>query len=274
MSREKIIQIAEIDQTLLNKDNILVCNASAIKCKELIELRKRFEDSGVDTIIFMPESDLEEGTSGYAKAQILTSIPGVLAVVATTEYSIRKILKDNNGNVSQLGEVSFSEKEIISTSNSTPRKLSIPFAVLDEDRNFIEKAKALTIESDCWWRPTVCLFVKDEELIAKGISTNVWKTDCCSLKLKNIDIDLNPGERISFCNAIHAEKAGIADAAKRGISLNNSTVYLTTGPCEDCAQELIQTGVRRVVFELNPPDNEGLYLLSKSGVTLERIKPN
>lgn len=47
---------------------------------------------------------------------------------------------------------------------------------------------------------------------------------------------------------VHAEMAAIADAARRGLSLQNSTLYTTTFPCHVCARHVVAAGAKRVVY--------------------------
>jgi dCMP deaminase len=45
----------------------------------------------------------------------------------------------------------------------------------------------------------------------------------------------------------HAERNAIYNAARIGVSLKNSTIYLTSGlPCMDCARGIVNTGIRTV----------------------------
>jgi len=45
----------------------------------------------------------------------------------------------------------------------------------------------------------------------------------------------------------HAERNAIYNAARVGIPLNGSTIYLTSGlPCSDCARGIINAGITRV----------------------------
>jgi len=48
--------------------------------------------------------------------------------------------------------------------------------------------------------------------------------------------------------AVHAEMAAITDAARRGVSIANTTMYVTTFPCHLCAPHIVAAGVRRVVY--------------------------
>jgi dCMP deaminase len=45
----------------------------------------------------------------------------------------------------------------------------------------------------------------------------------------------------------HAERNAIYNAALEGVSLKNSTIYLTSGlPCMDCARGIVNSGIKVV----------------------------
>ncbi len=46
----------------------------------------------------------------------------------------------------------------------------------------------------------------------------------------------------------HAERNAIYNAAKHGIGLNFSTIYVTGVPCMDCARAIVQAGIRQCVM--------------------------
>jgi deoxycytidylate deaminase len=63
--------------------------------------------------------------------------------------------------------------------------------------------------------------------------------------------DLRTGglnELTEFGRAAHAEMNALLDAARRGISVQDATLYTTTFPCHNCARHIIGAGVERVVF--------------------------
>jgi len=55
-------------------------------------------------------------------------------------------------------------------------------------------------------------------------------------------------ELTEFGRAVHAEMSAILDAARRGISVQDATLYTTTFPCHNCARHIIGAGIKRVVF--------------------------
>ena len=47
----------------------------------------------------------------------------------------------------------------------------------------------------------------------------------------------------------HAEENAVAHAARIGVSLRNTTAYVTWPPCPRCARSLVQAGVTKVVHQ-------------------------
>lgn len=56
------------------------------------------------------------------------------------------------------------------------------------------------------------------------------------------------GNLLDFHPCTHAEIAAIIDAAKLGVSVRNATLYTTTFPCHLCAKDIINAGIKRVVY--------------------------
>ena len=60
--------------------------------------------------------------------------------------------------------------------------------------------------------------------------------------------NFSAGEYIEVSSALHSEIAVIAEAAKKGISLDGADLYVTTFPCAGCAAAVSVSGVKRVFF--------------------------
>jgi len=69
---------------------------------------------------------------------------------------------------------------------------------------------------------------------------------------------------------IHAELNAILKAAKEGISLIGSTLYVTHSPCRACASMLIQVGVKNVVYGEEFRDTIGISVLKNAGVDIRK----
>jgi len=51
-----------------------------------------------------------------------------------------------------------------------------------------------------------------------------------------------------FKRSTHAEMSAILDAARRGVSIKNCTMFINTFPCHNCAKHIIASGIIKVVF--------------------------
>jgi dCMP deaminase len=71
---------------------------------------------------------------------------------------------------------------------------------------------------------------------------------------------------------VHAEQNGIADAARRGVSVDNSTVYITHYPCVSCAKTLLAAGVTNICYHFDY-NNDHLVadLLAESKIPIEQF---
>jgi deoxycytidylate deaminase len=52
---------------------------------------------------------------------------------------------------------------------------------------------------------------------------------------------------------VHCDLNSIYSAARNGIALLGSTMYLTGAPCHECMKGIAQVGIRRVVFPEDDP---------------------
>ncbi len=69
---------------------------------------------------------------------------------------------------------------------------------------------------------------------------------------------------------LHAEQNIISFSAKRGISTEGCTLYLTHSPCKQCSKIIAQSGIKRVVYNERYRD-DGLDFLNKVGVETEKL---
>lgn len=53
---------------------------------------------------------------------------------------------------------------------------------------------------------------------------------------------------IEFTRCLHAEQAAIVDAARSGVSTDQSRMYTTTFPCHECAKMIIGAGIEEVYY--------------------------
>ena len=83
-----------------------------------------------------------------------------------------------------------------------------------------------------------------------------------------IEEEIN-GELITKPYVIHAELNCIIKAARQGVKVDDSTVYITHSPCVHCASLMVASGIRRVVYKQEYKNLDGVYLLEGAGVLTE-----
>jgi dCMP deaminase len=71
---------------------------------------------------------------------------------------------------------------------------------------------------------------------------------------------------------VHAEQNAISDAARRGVSLDGATVYITHFPCINCAKILAAAGIRCIKYHHDYRNDDLVKdILLESGVDLAQL---
>lgn len=71
---------------------------------------------------------------------------------------------------------------------------------------------------------------------------------------------------------VHAEQNAVSDAARRGVSLEGATVYITHFPCINCAKILAAAGVKCIKYYRDYKNDELVKeLLSEASVMIEHL---
>tara|TARA_Y100001935_G_scaffold183581_1_gene152200 strand:+ start:1421 stop:1849 length:429 start_codon:yes stop_codon:yes gene_type:complete len=118
--------------------------------------------------------------------------------------------------------------------------MSIPRPNWDEYfKNIVE---ITATRSSCDRLNVGCLFVKDNRIIAQGY--NGYIAGCEHKKI--IQEDKN-GNKHNIAT-IHAEQNTIADCAKRGVSSNDCTAYITHYPCYNCMKLMMSSGIKDIKY--------------------------
>ncbi|GAA4645299.1 hypothetical protein GCM10023115_32590 [Pontixanthobacter gangjinensis] len=70
---------------------------------------------------------------------------------------------------------------------------------------------------------------------------------------------------------LHAEANAILKVAGSTQSCKDATLYITMSPCKECSKLIHQSGISRLVYQIDYKDNSGLEFLEKAGVELQQI---
>ena len=61
---------------------------------------------------------------------------------------------------------------------------------------------------------------------------------------------------------------------RQGNSTVGSTIYITHAPCVECSKLIIQAGVSRVVYRHSYKTEDGINILKKANITVEKYSDN
>jgi dCMP deaminase len=124
------------------------------------------------------------------------------------------------------------------------------------DKRYLEMARTWAKNSYCKRRQVGALIVKDRMIISDGYNGTPEG-------FENVCEDENNKTKPYV---LHAEANAITKVAKSNNSSDGATLYITTSPCMECAKLIIQSGIRRVVYCDNYPNDEGILLLKRAKI--------
>ena len=119
------------------------------------------------------------------------------------------------------------------------------------DEYFLDIMKAVSIRGTCDRGRSACVFVKDKQILVTGYAGSPVGFPHCDEVGHDLRKSIDEEGTISVhcVRTVHAEQNAICQAAKRGVSIEGSTVYVNMTPCRVCAMLLINCGIKRVVAE-------------------------
>ena len=129
------------------------------------------------------------------------------------------------------------------------------------DSRYLEMAAIWAKNSYCKRRQVGALIVKDRMIISDGYNGT-------PAGFENICEDENG---ITKPYVLHAEANAISKVAKSGNSSEGSTLYVTASPCLECSKLIIQAGIKRVVYRDEYRLTDGIDLLQRAGIEVEKI---
>ena len=130
------------------------------------------------------------------------------------------------------------------------------------DRRYLEMAAIWAKNSYCTRRQVGALLVKDRMIISDGYNGT-------PSGFENVCEDENG---VTKPYVLHAEANAITKVAKSHNSSDGATLYITDSPCMECAKLIIQAGISRVVYLEEYRITDGVDLLRRAGIRVERFE--
>ena len=128
------------------------------------------------------------------------------------------------------------------------------------DHSYLEMAEIWAQNSYCKRRKVGALLVKDRMIISDGYNgTPSGFENICE------------EDGVTRPYVLHAEANAITKVAKSGNSSEGATLYVTASPCLECSKLIIQAGIKRVVYRDEYRLTDGIDLLRRAGIEVEKV---
>lgn len=140
------------------------------------------------------------------------------------------------------------------------------------DEYFIHLAFEVSKRSTCLRRAVGAVIVKDRRILTTGYNgapsglKHAEEVGCLREQL-----NVPSGQRHEICRGLHAEQNAIIQAARHGINIDGSSIYITNEPCAVCAKMLINAGIREIVFAEGYPDRLAEELLGETDIVIRQV---
>lgn len=130
------------------------------------------------------------------------------------------------------------------------------------DIAYLDMAEAFSKTSVAERLKVGCVIVRDGQPISLGINgtPSGWYTNNCE--------DEN-GKTSWFTK--HAEVQALNKLRKSTESSVGADMYITHSPCKMCCLDIIDAGIKRIVFKESYRDTSGIEILKQHGIVVEQL---
>ncbi|WP_374129526.1 cytidine/deoxycytidylate deaminase family protein [Candidatus Endomicrobiellum agilis] len=129
--------------------------------------------------------------------------------------------------------------------------------------------------STCRRHHVGAVIVRDKRILTTGYNGAASATrDCLSLGCLRDAMNIPSGQRHEICRAIHAEQNAIIQGGYHGMNIKGSTLYCTHSPCVLCAKMIVNAGIKKIIANIEYPDNTFKELFSEAKVEFSTLHLN
>jgi dCMP deaminase len=134
------------------------------------------------------------------------------------------------------------------------------------DEYFMNIARVVATRSTCDRKFVGAVVVRDKTILSTGYNGSIRGMPHCS--------DVGHVMEDGHCVAtLHAEVNAIIQAAKNGVSIQGSTIYVTASPCWSCFKMIANSGILRVLYGEFYRDERIFDVAAKLGLELSHFPP-
>jgi dCMP deaminase len=141
---------------------------------------------------------------------------------------------------------------------------------LEQQQVYMQTARLFATLSKAKRAKVGAILVTETGVTISGVNGTPSGTNniCENTQLNHLT---NSYELVTKEEVIHAELNCILKAAKEGVSVINSDLFVTLSPCLSCAAMIKQAGIRKVYFREQYRDNSGVQYLRDTGIEVSKI---
>ena len=137
------------------------------------------------------------------------------------------------------------------------------------DEYFMTLADEVATRTTCLRRAVGAIIVKEKRILATGYNGVPTGLRHCSVPgCLREKLGVPSGQRHEICRGLHAEQNALLQAARYGIDIEGSSIYITTQPCVVCAKMLINAGISEIIYRNPYPDELAMELLNESNIKI------
>ena len=139
------------------------------------------------------------------------------------------------------------------------------------DEYFLKIACVVGKRATCLRKNVGAVIVLNKQVLTTGYNgAPTGLPNCLDIGCIRIKEGIPSGTMHERCRSVHAEQNAIIQAALHGVSVEGGTIYCTHQPCILCTKMLINSGIKRVVFGQEYPDEASLEMLREAGILVEQ----
>jgi len=109
------------------------------------------------------------------------------------------------------------------------------------EKYFMNIATEVATRSTCDRKHVGAVIVRGKTILSTGYNGSIKGLDHCDDVGHDMDND-------HCVRTIHAEANAIVQAAKHGINIDQSEIYVTASPCFDCFKLIANAGICKIYF--------------------------
>ncbi len=126
---------------------------------------------------------------------------------------------------------------------------------------FMSIAEQVATRSTCDRKNVGAVIVRDKVILSTGYNGSLRGAPHCD----DVGHDMENGHCV---RTMHAEANAVAQAAKNGVNINNSEIYVTASPCLTCFKLVANSGITTIYYREFYRDERISRYAEEAGVKL------